>query len=102
MGRTPGSAVRYVVGENVVTKRVAEGTYETGPRAPGSVFEMELTASERTGSDGGRFVCRVRVRSVIAGTRWDVVRAIVYTGPLGCMLDGGDGYREGQALRCVS
>ena len=95
-------AVRYFVGDTPVTRRVVDGTYEVNPVAPGGVVQLRLTIQERAGTDGGRFVCRVEVRSAIDDAKFDVVRAIVYTGPLGCLPDGIRERSERAPLRGVT
>ena len=100
-GCAPSSsfAVRYFVGDTPVTRRVVDGTYEVNSVAPGGVVQLRLTIQERAGTDGGRFVCRVEVHSGIDVSKLDVVRGIVYTGPLGCRPDETRGDRG--ELRCA-
>jgi uncharacterized delta-60 repeat protein len=94
-------SVRYFVGDTTVTGRVVAGTFAVGWIPPGGAFELRVTIRERTpATDSGAFACRVGVRSAIDDTKRDVVRAVVYTGPVACFPEGIRGYRGREALGC--
>jgi uncharacterized delta-60 repeat protein len=98
---TNSFTVRYFVGDSPVTRRVAAGTFQVGPIAPGHEFELRVVIRERTPStDNDRLVCRIAIHSANDADRMDLVRAIVYVGPVGCFPEGIRGYRQQEIRGC--
>jgi uncharacterized delta-60 repeat protein len=92
---TSSFSVRYSVGTAQVTRRVVAGTFRVGPIAPGAVFDLGVTIHDRPSTpDGANHVCRVRVTSAHEAAKSDIVRTVVYVGPVGCFPEGIRGYRE--------